>query len=101
MALFSIPNVEIKGIACCVPSKKESNRDIPFLSIEEKEKLIASTGIETRHLSSPEICSSDLCLQAAEKLIGDLQWNKNEIELLIFVTQTPDYTLPATLHITR
>jgi 3-oxoacyl-[acyl-carrier-protein] synthase-3 len=96
MALFSIPNVEIKGISCCVPRKKENNRDISFLSTEEKEKLIASTGIEARHISSPEICSSDLCLQAAEKLIADLQWNKDEIELLIFVTQTPDYILPAT-----
>jgi hypothetical protein len=34
MALFSIPGVEIKGIACCVPEKKEHNRDISFLSSE-------------------------------------------------------------------
>jgi 3-oxoacyl-[acyl-carrier-protein] synthase-3 len=96
MALFSIPNVEIKGISCCVPCKKEKNEDICFLSSEEKEKLIASTGIETRRISSKDTCSSDLCLQAAEKLIKDLQWNKDEIDVLIFVTQTPDYILPAT-----
>jgi 3-oxoacyl-[acyl-carrier-protein] synthase-3 len=96
MALFSIPGVEIKGIACCVPEKKEHNRDISFLSSEEKEKLIASTGIETRRLSTKDICSSDLCLRAAEKLIKDLQWNKDEIDVLVFVTQTPDYILPAT-----
>jgi 3-oxoacyl-[acyl-carrier-protein] synthase-3 len=35
-------------------------------------------------------------LQATEKLIKDLQWNKDEIDVLIFVTQTPDYILPAT-----
>jgi 3-oxoacyl-[acyl-carrier-protein] synthase-3 len=96
MAFFSIPGIEIRGIACCVPDKKENNSDISFLSSEEKEKLIASTGIETRHLSTKDICSSDLCLRAAEKLIKDLQWDKDEIDVLIFVTQTPDYILPAT-----
>ncbi|MDR0864341.1 MAG: ketoacyl-ACP synthase III [Candidatus Symbiothrix sp.] len=96
MALFSIKNVEIKGIACCVPSKEEKNSDISFLSKEEKEKLIASTGIENRRISTKAICSSDLCVAAAEKLIKDIQWNKDEIEVLIFVTQTPDYILPAT-----
>jgi 3-oxoacyl-[acyl-carrier-protein] synthase-3 len=96
MAFFSIPGVEIRGIACCVPDKKENNCDISFLSSEEKEKLIASTGIETRHLSTKDICSSDLCLRAAEKLIKDIQWDKDEIDVLIFVTQTPDYILPAT-----
>jgi 3-oxoacyl-[acyl-carrier-protein] synthase-3 len=96
MAFFSIPGIEMRGIACCVPSKKENNSDISILSSEEKEKLIVSTGIELRHLSTKDICSSDLCLQAAEKLIKDLQWDKDEIDVLIFVTQTPDYILPAT-----
>jgi 3-oxoacyl-[acyl-carrier-protein] synthase-3 len=96
MSLFSVPHVEIKGISCCVPSKKKNNRDISFLTDEEKEKLIAATGIESRRLSTTEICSSDLCLAAAEQLITDLEWDKKEIEFLIFVTQTPDYILPAT-----
>jgi 3-oxoacyl-[acyl-carrier-protein] synthase-3 len=96
MAFFSIPNVEIKGISCCVPAKREDNSDILTLSTEEKEKLIASTGIKSRRISTRDICSSDLCLQAAEKLIKDLQWDKEDIDFLVFVTQTPDYILPAT-----
>ncbi|UVV77833.1 hypothetical protein NXW84_10615 [Bacteroides fragilis] len=28
--------------------------------------------------------------------MDDLKWNKNEIDALIFVSQTPDYILPAT-----
>jgi 3-oxoacyl-[acyl-carrier-protein] synthase-3 len=93
---LSVKHVEIKGISCCIPSKKENNVDLSLFSTEEKEKLIASTGIETRHISTKDICSSDLCLKAAEKLMKDLQWNKDEIDVLIFVTQTPDYILPAT-----
>lgn len=35
-------------------------------------------------------------MAAAEKLVEDLAWDKSEIDALIFVTQTPDYILPAT-----
>jgi 3-oxoacyl-[acyl-carrier-protein] synthase-3 len=96
MAFFSIENVTVRGISSCVPANTERNVDISNLSAEEKEKLIATTGIEHRRVSSREICTSDLCLQASEKLITDLNWNKDEIDALVFVTQTPDYVLPAT-----
>ncbi len=55
-----------------------------------------STGIKARRRSSVDITSSDLCFSAAEKLIEELGWDKSEIEALVFVTQTPDYILPAT-----
>lgn len=58
--------------------------------------FIETTGIKFRRRSSDNITSSDLCFEAAEKLIEDLNWNKAEIDTLIFVTQTPDYILPAT-----
>lgn len=55
-----------------------------------------STGIKARRRSPQEITASDLCLNAAEKLIADLGWGKSEIEAIVFVSQTPDYDLPAT-----
>lgn len=55
-----------------------------------------STGIKARHRTSTDVTSSDLCYSAAEKLIDGLDWNKSDIEALVFVTQTPDYILPAT-----
>jgi len=96
MAFFTIKNVAIRGISACVPSNKEDNRDLSNLSGEEIEKLIVSTGIESRRVSSKEICTSDLCVKAAEQLVKDLNWTGNKIDVLIFVTQTPDYVLPAT-----
>jgi 3-oxoacyl-[acyl-carrier-protein] synthase-3 len=42
------------------------------------------------------VCSSDLCFAAAEKLIADNMTDRNEIDLLVFVSQTPDYRMPAT-----
>ncbi|MDL2224152.1 ketoacyl-ACP synthase III [Bacteroidales bacterium OttesenSCG-928-M06] len=96
MAFFSIRNVDIKGFSCCVPNNQKFNNDLNVLSQEEKDKLIATTGINARYVSSASTCTSDLCITAADKLIEDLKWDKEDIDILIFVTQTPDYILPAT-----
>lgn len=97
MAIQHIKNVQIAGIAACVPSNKEENRDLALFPTEaDYEKFVSTTGIERRRVAGKEICSSDLCCQAAEKLIAQLGWDKKEIECLVFVSQTPDYILPAT-----
>ncbi|MBF7093121.1 ketoacyl-ACP synthase III [Flavobacterium sp. ALJ2] len=94
MATFSVNNIAIKGISCCVPKNKERNIDLEILSQEEIQKFIAVTGVEERRIATKEICTSDLCCEAAEKLIKDLNWQKEEIEILVFVSQTADYILP-------
>jgi prophage maintenance system killer protein len=42
------------------------------------------------------MCSSDLCFAAAEKLISDMDIDKSDIGLVVFISQTPDYRMPAT-----
>jgi 3-oxoacyl-[acyl-carrier-protein] synthase-3 len=91
MAFLTIPKVSIKGISACVPPKVEENRDIPFYTPEEAEKVIESTGIERRHVVSDGITASDLCLKAGEKLISELGWEKDTIDAIGYVTQMPDY----------
>lgn len=96
MAFTEIPNVIVRGISACVPSFIDENRASGLISREEMDKLIASTGVERKRIADADICTSDLCYKAAEQLIKDLSWKKNEIDCLIFVSQTPDYLLPAT-----
>ncbi len=97
MAFLNIPNVKISGIASCVPRKIEKNVDSPlFLTTDDAEKFIKSTGIVEKRVVSDDITSADLCYNAAEKLIEELNWNKEEIDCLIFISQTPDYIVPAT-----
>jgi 3-oxoacyl-[acyl-carrier-protein] synthase-3 len=92
MAFLKIPNVAIKGISACVPPKVEENRDIPFYTPEEAEKVIESTGVERKHIVNDGITASDLCLKACQKLIEDLGWELDSIGLICNVTQTSDYT---------
>ena len=94
MAILDIRNVAIKGIAACVPKLSDSVSDI--YKWEGAGSFTESTSIKARRRSDPDTTSSDLCYHAAEKLIEQLGWNRVEVEALIFVTQTPDYILPAT-----
>ena len=98
MAFLKVDNIEIKGVSACVPKRVEENRDYTLLSKEDIEKYIQTTGVERRHCAIHDgtICSSDLCFESAEKLIQELKWDKSDINLLIFVSQTADYKLPAT-----
>lgn len=98
MAILQIQNIRIAGISGCVPQRVEYNRDYPYLSEAEIEKYISTIGVKERHCAvhDGKICTSDLCFTAAENLISNLQWNKDEIGVLIFVSHTADYKLPST-----
>lgn len=99
MAFFSIPNVAIKGVSACVPPYIEENKDMPFYAAGEAEEVSKNIGVERRHLVRDGITASDLCVKAAEELISKLGWEKDSIDLLVLVTQTPDYLTPPTAFI--
>ena len=96
MALTSIHNVKITAISACVPKKSESNLDYELLSESEKKLLVKTTGIENRRVARAGMCTSDLCFESAEQIIKEYNINREEIDVLIFVSQTLDYFLPAT-----
>lgn len=96
MAFITVPNISIKAISACVPKNAESNYDYDWISNEERALLVKTTGIEKRRVANENICTSDMCFQAAQQLITDLNIDKNEIDVLLFVSQTLDYFLPAT-----
>jgi 3-oxoacyl-[acyl-carrier-protein] synthase-3 len=87
MAFITINDVSILGIASAVPKTVKTNTN---------DKFIQATGVVEKRISDVNTKTSDLCLAAAEKLISDLKVNKSEIEILVFVSQTPDYKLPVT-----
>ncbi len=96
MAFLEIKNVRIAGIATGVPKHIEYTKDNPKISSEYNyEDFIKSTGVE-QFRTDDNHTTSDLCCAAAEKLISDLNWEKEEIDAVVFVTQGPDYILPST-----
>lgn len=96
MAYLKVNNVSIKGISACVPKDIIETSCIYKESWGGYESFVETTGVQRHRVAPPEICSSDLCQKAAEELIHQLQWDKDTIDALVFVTQTPDYIEPAT-----
>lgn len=84
------------GIATVVPPQENTVTVIGGGKIEELAKVTANTGVMSRRIVSPEICTSDLCTKAAEILLKGTQCDPNSIDLLVFISQTADYILPAT-----
>lgn len=97
MAILNIENVRISGFAACVPKESEEVKDLDIFETPEAAKnFMVSAGIQRRRKASDKTTSADLCLEAAKKLILEIQWDLHEIDLLIFVTTTPDYLVPPT-----
>jgi|MGYP001198532153 3-oxoacyl-[acyl-carrier-protein] synthase-3 len=96
MAVFQISDIRLAGIAACVPEKVLSNQDYNWVSRKDRDQIIKTIGVETRHVAEPGQTTSDLCFQAAEQLLGELAWQREEIEILIFVSQSRDYIIPST-----
>lgn len=98
MAFQKIDNVEIVGLAACVPADTVENSELDVFENEtEYRKFVEFTGVERRHITKIGVnCASDFCLHSAEQLIEELNWNKEEIDCLVFVSHSPDYKYPAT-----
>ncbi|MDD4603530.1 MAG: ketoacyl-ACP synthase III [Bacteroidales bacterium] len=96
MAIFEIPDLRIAGLSACVPKKTLSNLDYNWITQKERNQLIQTIGVETRHVAEPGQTTSDLCFQATEQLLDKLGWERKEINLLVFVSQSRDYIIPST-----
>jgi len=97
MALLRFSNIGMTGIAAAVPQTVINNYGYTqHFPADQVKEVVDKIGIKERRFADDKTCSSDLCCAAAEKLIHEMGINKSEIDLLVFVSQTPDYRMPAT-----
>ena len=98
MALLSFKNVGISALAACVPSHVIDNYhyDLDIWPEEEVRKVVDKVGVFERRFADGKTCASDLCFAAAERLLADNSIDRKDIDLLVFLSQTPDYRMPAT-----
>jgi len=97
MALLKFSGIGITGLAAAVPKAVINNYEYTqYFPADQVKEVVDKVGIKERRFADENTCSSDLCFAAAEKLIIETGSDKNEIDLLVFVTQTPDYRMPAT-----
>lgn len=97
MAFVQFDKIGISGLAAAVPANRIDNSTYTeYFSSEEAAQIVEKTGIKFRRFAPEGICASDLCVAAAKTLLDNKKLDKSEVDALIFVSQTPDYRMPAT-----
>jgi 3-oxoacyl-[acyl-carrier-protein] synthase III len=87
----------IRAIASYLPASRLTNDQLALeLGDWDATKILEKTGIAARHLAAANECASDLGVLAAQKLFATGVCAPQDIDFLLFCTQSPDYFLPAT-----
>lgn len=89
----------LRGIITLVPPRQIDIDSELHTIYKGDEKALARIkkviGLQSRHVADTHITASDIGEQAANILLDSLHIPRDSIDALIFVTQTPDYILPA------
>jgi len=97
MALLTFNGIGIAAMSGAVPRTVIDNYNYTdFFLAEDVKEIVDKIGVFERRFVDQDTCSSDLCFAAAERLIEDNHVDRSEIDLVIFISQTPDYRMPAT-----
>jgi len=100
MAQAILKNIAIDGVSAYLP---ETHFDLRILAEiygkEETEKIIRTVGIEKIRVAGKGETAADLCFRAAENLLKKSERSCEDIDGLIFVSQTPDYIMPETAYL--
>jgi 3-oxoacyl-[acyl-carrier-protein] synthase-3 len=87
----------IKAISSYLPAGELTNEQLAEeLGDADAGVILERTGIRVRHIASGEECASDLGVSAARHLFESGMVRPEEIDFLLFCTQSPDYFLPTT-----
>ncbi len=93
----TISNLQIRGVSAAIPGNVFDLRSLEGeFGVKEIARIIKATGIEKVRIANPGVCTSDLCEAAARQLMERLSISSDSIDGIVFVSQTPDYIMPAT-----
>ena len=88
-------NAYLKAIASHLPEKVETNEQLQADNPSwDMAKISAKTRIERRRIAGDDETSADLAFKAAQHLLTNSPIQRDEIDYLLFCTQSPDYLLP-------
>lgn len=86
---------KINQISYYLPSKILTNNEMEQMFPEwNASKIEEKIGIRERHIVSEDETALDLGCEAAKKLF--VNFDKSQIDFILFCTQSPDYFLPST-----
>ena len=91
-----VTHAAIAGLVSCLPQQIVPNsfftEKFDQNTINDVIKII---GVKNRHWCHADTSTVDLCNFAAHRLLQELDWSPDSVDAIIFVSQTPNYRLPA------
>jgi 3-oxoacyl-[acyl-carrier-protein] synthase-3 len=91
-----VTGAAIVGVVSCLPKNQVSNAQFESqfgqAAVTEVVKMI---GVRNRFWTDEHSSTRDLCAKAGRQLLSQLEWSATSVDALIFVSQTPDFRLPA------
>ena len=86
-----------RSIGAYVPERVLSNADLEKMIDTTDEWILKRTGIKERRIAAADESTSDMAAKAAEIAISRAKISKEEIDLVLCATVTPDYfNMPST-----
>ena len=91
----------ITGTGSYLPPRRLTNADLvaelAAKGVETSDEwIVERTGIRARHFAAPDVCASDLALEAAKNALQAAGVQAKDIDLIIVATSTPDMVFPST-----
>ena len=84
------------GVGSYLPINKCSNEHLSNFVDTSDEWISKRSGIKNRHFVTDNEKTSDMSFFAANKAIKNAEISKNDIDLIVLATTTPDNTFPST-----
>lgn len=78
-----------------LPNKILTNFDMEKIVETSDDWIVERTGIKQRHIADDNELTTDLAYNASKQAIENSNINKDDIELIVFATTTPDKTFPS------
>jgi 3-oxoacyl-[acyl-carrier-protein] synthase III len=91
-----VRNVKIIGTGSYVPEKIYTNEYLETIIPTSSEWIYNTLGIKERRIAENDEFTSDLAYKAGERAIKNAGLKKEEIDLIIVATSTPDRMAPST-----
>jgi 3-oxoacyl-[acyl-carrier-protein] synthase III len=86
-----------RSIGAYVPTKILTNAELEIMVDTSDEWITKRTGIKERHIAAENETTSDMGVKAAEKAIERSGIDKNQIDMIVCATISPDYfCMPST-----
>lgn len=89
--MHSVRQARIIGMGEYLPKKILSNEDFEKMVDTTDEWIVSRTGIKERRIAAPDEHTSTMGAAAAENAIKAAKISKDQIELILVATMTPDY----------